>query len=1161
MAQLLPNIEFIIRQTGRISYSLDVEKVTDFPLALTYSIKDVQDPNSSKGSFSKTFSIPATKKNNTILVNLFSESIYKSFQYVEDWDALIFVDGLKVLEGKFQIKGTTYQGKPKSYECNVYGENFKWVNALSELNLCDIDFTAGNFFPHAPATATFGRDAIEETWDFNLAGEIRTIGGVQTQTHIVYPLVNTGQWNYTDSGNAIVTPSDMSPAFYFYNMIKCIFAAQGYTLDSEFFETDWFKRLISFLPKEDFINSEEVVEDYSFEYESTEQTAWKTPLHYNNTTSGTPNDCGGVIGNTFHGELSNLGVVCPTCDQQGLITTQNFSPYFNVTSPTNLTNLDSLDELTLAGWYWGCYGMGNSSPNRTTWLLDNPCGSGQRRMGHDFGCVPCDPFGGVTPLNTNNVQMNAATFQTSFLGTYIFNAEINMEMDNDYEETNPLVPNFDLPTSQGGMVQSQFTWGTGEGGSNMDCISGGSEPDGSFEDQRYGTTYVFNAYLVHYKASTGRHHLAATDSKRIYNNLNQGLSSWFCETYPLSNHSNLTAQLEFNAVALEILDPNDKVWIYTEVTCEKRDREESNYFLSDNILGLTQMKYRIKNSKFSGGIDTQLIDGGSIGLDQILPCDTTQLDWINGLTGLFNLMWESDEESKTIRVEPRGNFFNAADKAIDWTDKLDHGQDQTNEYIYDALKRNLCFTYENDSSDGFVEERNRRRGQQCELGSHALNLGELYVNEDQKIGSDFYAPTYMFYDKTISTNQGTFKQPFIPVIHSEYSAIWSANTNSQLPAKTNDYAPRILVWYGLQPLNQADGSTSNNRWRWGYDNNSNSPELKKEYPFGGVYCDQNGNLGGSVGVGAITYDNPSLYFEDSEINAVSTSPPYDISDGLYKMFWEYNILTLIDRPVILKAWFKLTQKDIATLDFRNLIHLEGKQSNTYWILNKITDYKCSANKLTQVELFEYHNTRPLKGQFQGINSGFGVNVTPVWTDNTPILVSGGVIKVPTKYIHTDLQINSPTKKPILVKGTQAMGLPQKQATFEDTNYFDDGTQVPVNANLPQSHNVGDNHNINTGSITIGKNINAQKSNQIIIGNGNNVKSPAQIQLSSNGKTSIAIKSDGIFREGGGGVVYYTDATTGEVKEVMTGIPINDPYNRSTKHYYTRVTKFDDDIEI
>jgi len=1151
MAQNKPNVQFLIVKGSGLSYALDVEEVTDFPLALTYSIKDVQDPSSSKGSFSKTFSIPATKNNNTILSDLFSDSLYDSFQYIEDWDAQIFIDGLLILQGKFQIKGSTYEGIPQSYDCNVYGENFKWVNALSELNLCDIDFSAGNFFPDAPINATIGKTAIEDTWQFGLAGE--TIGGAQT--HIVYPLVNTGKWNYTDDGNAFVSPSDMSPAFYFYNMLKVIFAKQGYTIESTFFETDWFKRLVSYMPKIDFVNSPTVIEQYSFEYENNTPTDFKTPLNYQNT-GGTPNDCSGVVGNTWHGQMTDLALVCPSCDPSNLITQQSFSFQFDIQTPTNFLSLSSTDKPTIAGWFWASYGINNNSGNRTTWLMDSPCNAGDEYVGLDFTCVACDIFNGT---NTQQVFPSTSTFETSYLGTYEFNGSMQLEMDNSYELTNPVYA-YDGSTNN-------VTRGTGNGGVGIDCSYGGSNPDGSYEVDNRGTTYVFNVYLVHYKATTGRHHIVATNSERKLNNSNPDFNHYFCDSYPLGA-TNLVSTLGFSGVQIDILNANDKVYMYSEVTCEIRLREETNFYMSNKVIGLTQMKYRCKEQRFNGNLTPNLIVGGSIDLASLLPCDTLQLDWVNGLTGMFNLMWASDEVSKTIKVEPRDMFFDSVSNAIDWTDKLDNAQPQTNEYIYDALKRNLCFTYENDSTDGFVEERNRRRGQNCELGSHSLNLGELFTNEEQRIGSDFYSPSYMFYDKTISDNPSAYKQPFVPVIHSEYSTVWNASSNAALPEKTNDYNPRILTWFGLQPLNQADGIDAANTWRWGYNNNSAALENLSTYPFAGVYSDQDGTLGGSLVINSITYNNPSLYFEKSEINAVSTAPPYVQTSGLYEMFWEFNILTLIKRPIIKKAFFKLTPTDIANLDFGKLIHIQSSQSDTYWILNKINDYKAGANNLTSVELFEYHNTRPLESDFPYLVEGNGKNDTPQWSDFDFELVNNGVIKLPANLMQNNLGIYDTTKIPILSKGTESSSLPTKQNTVTlpsgqktATSYFDAGTRAPVGGNLGNSGNIGNNNNVNVGSISIGNNIINTNSNQIVIGDGNNTKSLSAIEMTTNGRTAFAIKSDGIFREGGGGVIYYEDATTGEVREVITGVPqtAQDLYGKPIKLFYTRVTHNDEGI--
>ena len=58
---------------------------------------------------------------------------------------------------------------------------------------------------------------------------------------------------------------------------------------------------------------------------------------------------------------------------------------------------------------------------------------------------------------------------------------------------------------------------------------------------------------------------------------------------------------------------------------------------------------------------------------------------------------------------------------------------------------------------------------------------------------------------------------------------------------------------------------------------------------------------------------------------------------------------------------------------------------------------------------------------------------------------------------------------------------------------------------------------------------------------------------------MCVTHNGMFMEGGGGVIYYEDATTGEIREVMTGVPIQNLLKRDTKFYYTRVVKGNEDI--
>jgi hypothetical protein len=1159
MAKNNSHIEFQIidNTTYDVTGTLDVNAISNFPIALTYSIKDVQDPSSSKGSFSKTFQIPATGNNNKILKNLYSDSLYDSFQYIEDKDVRIFVDGALVFQGKFQMKGTTYNGIPQHYDCVVYGDNFRWVNKLSELNLCDIDFTASTLFPFAPTTVAQNRDDIIETWNFSEAGQTLTIGGVPKQTHIVFPLVNTGKWNYVDDtgiyDKPIVTPSDMFPAFYLYNMIQCIFNAQGYTIVSDFFNQEWFKRLTTLLPMPLTPNSPTTIASYSFEIENNSTGDWKEPLNYTDIT-GT-GAC--PSGNTFDGAVLDSTVIN---DPSSLITlNSSHTPnLINTQSPSGLDTMPSTSPATLAGWYFGAYGIGNGSTSpRIPQKHTNQCTGEIINYGMNWDCIPCDLQGGTT--TTYSEPLNADIFSTNFYGTYEFGGRVNVEMDNAYAKSDA-VNAFDPINGQDGMYQA----GTGEGGAPFDCeYNVGIYPTGAQVNK--GVKYVANLYLMHYKKSTDQTHAVLVDSKR--RTRNPSFTMWgqnWCDATQLPATPNLTFELDFSGVQLDVLDDEDLIYLYAEVTCEMSKWDTPfNWYPDESIRGLCQMKYRITRSNWRGNLSPIKIEGGSSSLGELLPCNTTQLDYVNGLTGLFNLMWQTNEVNKTVTVEPRDTFFLSLPQSVDWTNKLDKSQDEQGEYIYDTLKRNLCFSYIGDSNDGFVAERNILRGQQCELGSKSLNLGELYTNEEQQIGSYFYAPTYMFYDKSISTNQNAYRQPFIPVLHSEYSLIWNTNPTeapTSFPEKLTTWTPRLLTWYGQRALNQEDGVDNDNAWKWGYNNNTAQYDELTKYPFAGVYSDQDGTMGGSVVVGGQTYPNPSLYFENSEVSAVSTPTPYDINTGLYEMFWEFNILSLLDRPKIKKAYFKLTSKDIAELDFRKLIFIENAQSDTYWILNKVVDFKCLKRDLTLVELFEYHNAKPLKSRFPTLPTGFGNTETEQWTDYVEVMVNDNKAKINQKQLTTQLQVFKQTRTPVIIQGTQARSLPNKVLVGNYKAYTEDGSRAPMGALIQQGANMGNNHNINTGAITIGNNLKARNGGGIIIGNHNNPLHKHPIQLAQGGKTAMCVSADGIFMEGGGGVIFFQDPTTGDFREVMTGIPQEyDPITGVQQIFYTRCVKDTDDI--
>ena len=1151
MAQI-PNIKFQIidNTSNKVEGLLDIANPTSFPVAITYSIKDIQDISKSKGSYSKTFKIPATRNNNEVFKSIFSDSFYNAFEYIEDKEAMIFVDGSLIMQGKFKIKATTQNETPLEYECVVFGENYEWVNALENINLCDIDFDAGNVFPDTPSAVEYDVDAIKDTWKHNFSGHI--VGGVGT--HIVYPLLNTGKWIYGDFAHM----DDLFPAVFIRDIVIASFAGIGYQLQSDFMDTDWFKKLITISPRQIFEQGGDgsVATPNSWEYatDPDNESGWKIPMNYRNL-SATPNNFDGAIG-----FLPNPS--CAGCDPDGVMTAGNtiIDAQFQIIGAG--FNDENDPKQTICGWYWGQFGelaqATNSYPPALNEISNSYCNTGMWIWGMEWNCVWTDPVnvlvGSAPPVSFHEEPINnVSIIQTAVAGEYSFNIEAIVEMDDDYvinnepEEFDPynnaaLQPNYN---NKGFMYN------------NADGLSQGwTDPmTGLDEFDRFGMMYCCNIWLVKIDAGNGHHYLTHLDRdcKTAANYGQTGLwGGYFAGWYPDSDLPAQNMQFKVSAtnVLVDILDVGDKYYFYTEVfEVVVNEWQENNAGGVKNV-SFTQCKYRIIDAQTWGGLTNAINGTTQVTIGSMLPCDVTQLEWINGLTGLFNLYWYADEGAKIIYVEPRDNFFYDQNLAVDWSLKLDMGQNQKSEFVYDSLNRDLCFTYEDDSSDIFVEERNARVGQLCSLNSFAMDLGNLYKNKETRIGTTFYSPTYMFNDPVIATNPD--KAPFIPVIHSEFSAIWTHTMNSQYPDKVEEFAPRILLWGGLTPLNLADGAIAGNKWRFGKTNPSDTPEELSTYPFAGTFHSQDHQFFPSLLVGNFTYF-PTLPFQDAEANdqnPAAAPPLYPFCDGLFKVFWEKNINGLLDRPRIKRVFMKLTAKDITDFDFRTLVYLDAStgESSTYWIVNKIVDYKPTRNEMTKVELYQWNVDQISEKRYQSKKiSNLGQsrdNVTGRnFAQNIRLENFSDSLGISGVSLKNEIAINNPTATNIvpMIRNKENIMNPTDGAMIIQTN-----NQVPSisigseNETIKGSGSIIiGNNNLNSVSsgIRIGNNTTSIRNNseQIIV-QGANTKNPA-----------FVVDGSGMFLEGGGGAIVAQDAS-GNYVEVYAEIGfLNKNYRKILKN--------------
>lgn len=96
---------------------LEVSTHSEFPLSLTFSISDIRDINARKGSFSKTFKIPATKNNNQLYKSVYIVNSTTTNNLSSKKPCRILINNLYSITGLLQLKSVGLSDKPQFYSC------------------------------------------------------------------------------------------------------------------------------------------------------------------------------------------------------------------------------------------------------------------------------------------------------------------------------------------------------------------------------------------------------------------------------------------------------------------------------------------------------------------------------------------------------------------------------------------------------------------------------------------------------------------------------------------------------------------------------------------------------------------------------------------------------------------------------------------------------------------------------------------------------------------------------------------------------------------------------------------------------------------------------------------------------------------------------------
>ena len=501
--------------------------------------------------------------------------------------------------------------------------------------------------------------------------------------------------------------------------------------------------------------------------------------------------------------------------------------------------------------------------------------------------------------------------------------------------------------------------------------------------------------------------------------------------------------------------------------------------------------YVIPNGYFKCFQDDKVRHMDRFNLRDMLPCDITKMEFISGLTGLWNLHWHTDEIAKIVSVEPFDTFYRGKADAEDWTYKRDYSTEAVTSFMVDRLAKEIKFAYQEDSGDGMVDVVSLRQNQHWH--SHEIELNQGFLNDEIILGTSLFAPTYMIEDFELHYGFSGGKAPWIPIIVSDHED--DIGYLSPKPDVSDGFMFRLLSYEGMQSVGM---ETCYGSWHW------NIP-----HPITGI----NGDVS--------TYPQAVSWHPDS---ATAPNLSYSLSEtvtgvqnGLYHDYWRGMMSMLAASPRMKVVSMYLTPSDIAKLDLRNIIHMTeyGGANATYWIVSRVIDYQPHLDEPTQVELIQWQ----IKTNDKGIVAH---------NDDTVSTVFNG-----TNTNHSAAR----TPRRVVSSGTRntnnANALMRSSNT--GTNHRNKRTIMQVAE--------GNDAPMNSGIAMFGNNLISRREGQVVLGQFNKQDDNAIFVVgggtsNDDRKNIISVTRDGqvVFGDEGGGTNMITKDEQGNYVDMFTEIP-------------------------
>jgi hypothetical protein len=301
-------------------------------------------------------------------------------------------------------------------------------------------------------------------------------------------------------------------------------------------------------------------------------------------------------------------------------------------------------------------------------------------------------------------------------------------------------------------------------------------------------------------------------------------------------------------------------------------------------------------------VAVELEEGDTMKIQYTMPKSMKQRDFLKSIISMYNLYITQDRlRTNVLDIIPYNEFYlTFKDEALDWSDKLDVGQQVSITPLSELSAKEYRLSFDNDN-DYWSE-------------SYRTKFNESYGESRTVIDNDFILDT-----KTV-------KVVFAPPVMREQVAgrimihLYKVENGVKVP---DNFKPRIAFYLPNVPCPS---------WNISYASGSVPYDY---YPYVG-HLDS-----------PIEPSNDVLFASPREV--YFSIGVYPQNSNLYTEYYKGLIDSIGDRNSrLLEGYFYLTPTDIMNLDFRKII----KVGNHYFQLEKVDKYNPIANGLSYVSLFK-----------------------------------------------------------------------------------------------------------------------------------------------------------------------------------------------------------------